>query len=205
VTARKTNQRAAAFTLLEILVAMGIFTLFMGGLLATWITVTSSAVNTTAYARRQNDQMRVLDYVKRDIHRATSVEIYDGATLVTDATTFGNELRLTIPDYYADALEDDSAFGAKTTNQPNIVAGVVAYGAGFTVRYYSLGGAGVRNEGGAETAIADAAGAFMFSFKREPDGAIRTRVFYDQLMTGGGNRTLRRQVDALCVPRIALQ
>ncbi len=205
MTARKTYHRAGAFTLLEILVAMGVFTLFMGGLLTTWITLTATAVNTTAYAQRQNDQMRVLDYLKRDIRRATSVEIYDGAALITGTTAFGTELRLTIPGYYSDSLEEDNGFGTKSTIAPTIVAGDVAYGTGLTVRYYALSGAGIRDEAGTVRPVADAAGAFAFSFKRESSGAIRSRVFFDQPMRGGTARTLRRQVDALCIPRTALQ
>ncbi len=203
--ARKPSHGTAAFTLMEILVAMGVFSLLMGGLLTTWITLTASAVNTTAYAWRQNEQMRVLDYLKRDIRRAAKVEIYNGATLVTGTTTFGTELRLTIQDYYSDAREDDDAIGTKNMNVPAIVAGDVAYGTALTVRYYTLGGAGIRDESGTVRTVADAAGAFEFSFKRETSGAIRSRVFYDQPMRGGVARNLRRQVDALCVPRPALQ
>ena len=203
--ARKTLPRLAAFTLVEILVAMAAFGLFATALLTAWNSINATAVNTTAYTRRQNDQMRVLDYLKRDIRRATTVEIYDGASLVTGTTTFGSELRLTIPDYYEDTREEDNALGTNTPNAAGVTAGKVTYGTALTVRYYALNGAAVRDEASALRKISDSAGAFTLSFKRETNGSIRSRVFFDQPMRGGKTRTLRRQVDCLSVPRFELQ
>lgn len=203
--ARNVSRRHAAFTLVEVLATMGIFGLFMLGLLAMWNSLGVTALNTTAYAQRQNDQMRVLDYLKRDLRRATKLELYNGATLVTGTTTFASELRLTIPDYYSDSREEDNAIGTKTAHTPTLASGAVAYGTALTVRYYTLNGAGIRNEAGTSRTVASAAGAFAFSFKRETTGAIRCRLFYDQPMRSGTNRKLRRQVDALCVPRFEFQ
>ena len=205
MTAHKRSQRPAAFTLVEILVAMGVFSVFMSGLLAVWNSLGTTALNTTAYARRQNDQMRVLDYLKRDIRRATKVEIYNGATLITGTTTFAPELRLTIPDYYSDSREEDNAIGAKVANTPVVTAGAVTYGSALTVRFYALSGAGIRSEAGAARTVASASGAFVLSFKRETSGAIRCRVVFDQPMRGPASRKLRRQVETLCIPRPELQ
>ncbi len=212
---------------MEVLVAMAVCGVLMTGLMTTWASLSYTGLNTTAYATRQNEQMRVLDYVKRDICRATALEIYNGATLLTSASTtsstssistnatsltrddvtsavnptFGTELRLTMPGYYSDTREEDNAIGTKTTNQPTITEGTVTYGTPITVRYYTVGGAVIRKEGGTERTIASATGAFAVSFNRETSGAIRCRVFYDQPMRGGSARTLRRQVDTLCIPR----
>ncbi len=205
MTSRSARRRSAAFTLVELLVAMSAFGLFMTALMTTWRSLTTTALNTTSYAQRQNDQMRVLDYVKRDIRRATAVEIYNGAALVTGTTTFGTELRLTIPDYYADSREEDNAIGTKTLSTPTVSSGTVAYGTALTVRYYALNGAVIRDEAGTLRTVANAAGVFAPSFKRETTGAIRCRVLFDQPMRGAANRTLRRQVDTLCVPRYELQ
>ena len=203
--ANHASRRPAAFTLVEMLVTLAVFGVFMGGALTTWSSLNSTGLNTTAYAARQNDQMRVFDYLKRDIRRATAVQIYNGATLITDTTTFGTELRLTLPGYYSDAREEDDAIGTRTTNAPSVTAGTVAYGTAFTVRYYLVGGAVVRNEAGTLRTIADAAGAFAVTFKKETSGAYRCRVFYDQTARGGRARTIRRQVDTLCVPRFEYQ
>ncbi len=187
------------------LVGMAIFGVFMTGILTTWTSVSYSGLNTTAYAARQSDEMRVLDYVKRDIRRATSVQIYNGATLITDTTTFGTELRLTIPAYYSDTREEDNAIGTRTTVAPSVSGTTVSYGSPLTVRYYATGGAAIRAEGGTLRTIANAAGAFTLSFKKETSGAIRARVIFNQPTSGAKARTISRQVDTLCVPRFEYQ
>ena len=83
----KTNE--SGFTVTEILIAMGLLGIFAGALLTTWTALGTSVVNTTAYAERQNDQMRVFDYLKRDIRRAASIEIYSGGVLVTGLLGYG--------------------------------------------------------------------------------------------------------------------
>lgn len=198
---RSASRRIAAFTFVELLVGLGVFGVLMTALLRFWISLTYTGLNTTSYATRQNDQMRVLDYLKRDIRRASAVEIYNGAALVTDTITFGNELRLTIPDYYSDSREEDNAIGTKVTNVPDDSSGKVAYGTDLTVSYSVSGGAAVRTEAGAPRTLGSAAGAFALSFKNETSGAIRCRVLFDQPMGGSSTRKLRRQVDTLCVPR----
>jgi prepilin-type N-terminal cleavage/methylation domain-containing protein len=205
VTGLDSNPRSAGFTLVEMLATLAVFGVFMTGLLTTWTSLSYTGLNTTAFAARQGDEVRVLDYVKRDIRRATAVAIYNGATLVSDTTTFGSELRLTMPGYYSDTREEDNAIGTKITNAPTAAAGAVTYGAPFTVRYYTTGGAVIRDEAGTLRTIANAAGAFALSFKAETSSAIRCRVFFDQPMRGGTARTLRRQVDNLCVPRFQFQ
>ena len=199
--ALKTSRRHAAFTLVELIIGMAVAGTFMALLMRIWMSLTFTGMNTTAYAARQNDQMRVLDYLKRDIRRATAVEIYNGATLVTGTSIFGNELRLTIPDYYSDTREEDNAIGPKATNTPAITAGSVSYGTALTVRYFTSGGAVIRDESGTARTVASAVGAFVLSFERETSSAIRSRVIFDQAMRGGTARTLRRQVDILCVSR----
>jgi type II secretory pathway pseudopilin PulG len=189
----------------EVIVAMGVFCLFMAALMASWTAVQTTAVSALTYSDRQNDQMRVLDYLKRDVRRATTVEIYNGATLVSDTTTFGTELRVTLPDYYADSREEDDPIGPKAMNAPTIVAGDVCYGTAFTVRYYILNGAAVRNEAGTSRTVGAASGAFALSFKNETSGAVRCRLAYVQPMPGSGSRTLQRQLDVLCFPRSQLQ
>lgn len=202
---RNARRRLTAFTLVETLVAMAVGGLFLSGLLAMWGALGSTALNTTAVAQRQSDQLRVLDYLKRDIRRATTVELYNGATLVTDTANFATELRLTIPDYYADSREDDNAIGTRDPVAPAVTGGVVAYGAPLIVRYFSAGGSVVRDEAGAARTVAAAAGAFALSFKRETTGAVRCRVVFDQPLRSSSARKLHRIVDTLCLPRSELQ
>ena len=202
---RNARRRLAAFTFVEMLVAMAVGGIFLSGLLAMWNVLGSTALNTTTVAQRQSDQIRVLDYLKRDIRRATTVELYDGATLVTGTTTFATELRLTIPDYYADSRADDNAFGINVPVAPAVSDGVVEYGTAMTVRYFAQGGAVVRDEAGTARTVAAAAGAFVLTFKRETTGAVRCSIVFDQPLRSGSARKLRRLVDTLCLPRSELQ
>jgi hypothetical protein len=184
---------------------VAVFGVLSAGLMRVWFSLTYTGLNTTTYAQRQNDQMRVLDYLKRDLRRATKVEIYNGTTLVTGTSTFGSELRLTIPDYYTDVREEDDANGTSSTAAPTVTSGTVSYGTNLTVRYYASSGAAVRNEAGTVRTVGSATAAFALSFKWETSGAVRCRVFFDQPLAGQNSRTLRRQVDALCVPRYQFQ
>jgi hypothetical protein len=198
--------RSVAFTILELLVGMAVGAMFTAGLLAVWSSLSLTALNTTSYSSLQNDQMRVLDYLKRDIHRATKVELLNGATVVGTTGTFAPELRLTIPDYYADNREEDDAIGgSKAANAPVLKGKEIVYGTPLLIRYYTLNGAAVRREGESSRSLADAAAGFAFSFSRETNGAIRCRVAYDQPARGLSNRKLRRTVDTLCVPRKEFQ
>lgn len=186
--------------------AAALLGIFAGALLIIWSSVGYSALNTTTYARRQNDQMRVLDYLKRDIRRATKVELFNGNTLVTGVNVAAAELKLTIPDYYADSREDDDALGSKTPNAPAITGNVVAYGTPLTVRYVAMGGAAIRQEQGVSRTLASAAGAFSYAFFREANGAIRCRVTFDQPMRGSGTpRIMHRQAETLCLARTELR
>lgn len=199
------HRNRRGFTLLEVLVATAVFTLFVATLMTAWTALQASAINMTAYALRQSDQMRVTDYLKRDVARATSVEIYNAGVLVTD-NSLGDEIRLTIPDYYADSRAEDDVLGPRVPNTPMLNAGAVSYGAPLTVRFFVSNGALIREEAGAPRTLTDSAGNFTFSVGREVSGAIRGRVFYDQCMRGGNaGRTLRRQVDFLCAQRAQLQ
>ncbi|MGB8166833.1 MAG: prepilin-type N-terminal cleavage/methylation domain-containing protein [Chthoniobacteraceae bacterium] len=203
MTSRKPKE--FGFTLVELVVAMGVFSVFMAALMSSWTAVQTTAVNAMTYSTRQNDQMRAIDYLKRDVRRATKVEIYDAGTLVTGTVLFGNELRLTIPGYYADTREEDNAIGSKTTNPPTLVAGSVTYGPDLPVRYSVLAGAVVRNESGVPRTIGPTSGAFAISFKNETNGSIRCRLLYNQPMQGAAGRTLRRELDVLCFQRSQLQ
>lgn len=205
MTGSSSAPRASAFTLVELLVVMGAFGIFAMGVMAVWSSLSISAVNTTSFSQLQNDQMRVLDYLKRDIHRATKVELLNGATVVTSANTFAPELRLTIPDYYADAREEDDTGGTRAANNPALAGDTVTYGTPLTVRFYSLDGAAVRREGDVSRELADASGAFELSFQRETSGAIRARVVFQQPTRGFANRAVRRMVETLAVPRAAFR
>ena len=166
-----------------------------------WISLASTGVNTTAYAARQNDQMRVLDYLKRDIRRSSAAAVYDAGRIITTPGSPGTELRLTIPDYYADSREEDNSLGPNAAHAPSLTGDIVNYGAPLTVRYSTAGGAVIRTESGAGRVVANDAGAFALSFSKEAKGTVRSRITYEQPMQGPSARALRRNVEITTVPR----
>ena len=197
----RNEQRRAGFTFVEILVSMGLCAVFSAGLMVVWSSLSFNALNTTAFSTLQNDQMRVLDYLKRDIHRATKVELFNGSTLVTDLGVAASRLRLTLPDYYADTREDDAAFGSRAANTPVLQDANVKYGTPFTVEYFVSNGACMRREGAISRPLTGATPAFAFTFTRETSGAIRGGISFDQPMRNLSAQKLRRSVATRCVPR----
>lgn len=198
------KRKTAAFTLVELIVAAGVFSIFAAAIMTSWAALGTSALNTTTFAQRQSEQMRVLDYLKRDIRRSSSVAIYNGATLVSGTNNYGGKLQLTMQHYYADTRQEDDYLGSRTANTPTLSGSNVVYGTPFTVQYYVSNGAILRNEAGTIKTICSAAGGFTLSFCNDTTGLIRCRVGYSQTLRSGGNRTLARTVDILCGQRSQL-
>ena len=189
---------------METLIAMAVFSFVAAALFTTWNAIGTATLNTTTYSGRQNDQMRVFDYLKRDIRRATSITITESGIPVT-GNNFGTVLQLTIPDYYTDSREEDNAIGLRVASTPTLSGGNVAYGGNLTVRYYTLDGAVIRSESGVLRTVADASGSFSISFSNDASELIRCRLLFNQPLRGSGGRTLRRQVDILCGQRSQLR
>ena len=179
------------------MIALAVFGVFGTVLLTSWTGLQTDAMNTTAYSLRQNDQMRVSDYLKRDIRRATTIAIYNGATLVTGANNYGSTLQLTLPNYYTDTRKEDDSHGTRVANFPSYASKKITYGTAVTVKYYVLNGAVIRSEGSAVRTIADAAGGFTLSFCTDTTGLIRSQINFSQRMRSGTNRNLIRQVSFL--------
>lgn len=183
---------------------MAVLGIVAGGVAMGWIAIQTSSLNVTAYAARQNDHARVVDYLKRDVRRAISVQVWSGAAQAA-AGAAGTELRVTIPDYYADSREEDDPQGSRVPHTPLLSNGEVSYGTPLTVRYYVLNGAVIRSENGVSRTITDAVGAFSLSFTRQVDSTVRCRAFFNQPMKGVGSRIMRREVDSTFLQRNALQ
>ena len=177
--------------------ALAVFGIFSTVLLTSWTGLQTDAMNTTSYSIRQNEQMRVMDYIKRDIRRASAISILNSGVTVTGANNYGTVLQLTLPGYYSDTRSEDDAHGTRVANSPTYTAKVVAYGTPLTVQYYSFNGALLRSEGGVLRTLAPATGNFAASFCVDTTGLLRTQLVFDQRMRIGTTRTLRRQVDFL--------
>jgi Tfp pilus assembly protein PilW len=130
------RRTSAGFTLTELLVASGLSTLLLAGLLVGALSLQRGYAAAQHQILCQEDEMRVIDYITRDLRRATGVTISNQNRLLT----------VTLPD------QVDLAAG--TLRLPSIVAGVVQYGnTPATVSYYVSGTAFVRKENGVETSI----------------------------------------------------
>jgi hypothetical protein len=199
VYCRKNRSRQGGFTFVEFLAAAGAFGFIMTALLLTWSALATSAMNTLSYCQSENDQLRCFDYLRRDIRRATSVAIYNGATQVTGANNWGTTLQLTIPKYYSDSNPEDDATAGRTTIAPTLDSnGAVKYDTPLTVQYYVSGGVIIHNENGTTRTVSDAASIDSLNFCVDASGLIHCQISYTQVMRSGTSRTLKRQVEIVC-------
>ena len=83
------------FTIAEMTVAMGVGTVILAGFTAASIALQRSFVAIEDYAKGQNDQMRISDYLALDLRRAFSVSI-SGSSAQPPVT-----VTLTIPNFYS--------------------------------------------------------------------------------------------------------
>lgn len=124
----------AGFTLTELLVASGLSTMILAGLITGAISLQRGYAAAQHQILCQEDQMRVIDFLTRDLRRATSVTISNQNRMVT----------MTLPD------QVDLVAG--TLRLPAIANGAVQYGnTPATVSYYVSGTAFVRKENAVET------------------------------------------------------
>jgi Tfp pilus assembly protein PilW len=134
----KKRPQTAAFTLSELMMTAGIGSAIMLSLLTGTVTLQKGYAAAEYSIRCQLDQMRVIDYITRDVRRATSV--------TTENT--GRKLVLTLP--------DQQAPNSLSLRVPVVSNGSVVYGGtAITVAYYIEGDVFLREEGGVRTAIAN--------------------------------------------------
>src|SRR5205809_7356711 len=84
------RRSAAGATLVEVIIAAAITSTLAGIFAISLVTVEQSFAASEHHAASQAAQLRILDYISRDLRRALTVTARAG----------GNGLDLTIPDYY---------------------------------------------------------------------------------------------------------
>jgi Tfp pilus assembly protein PilW len=127
----------AAFTLPELMVAAAISSLMIGGLITGTVALQKGYAAADYSIRCQLDQMRVIDYITRDLRRARSVA----------TENLGRKLVVTLPDQWNPVTQ--------TLRVPAVSDGVVRYGGDpIVVSYYIEGDLFIREEGGVRQAIA---------------------------------------------------
>ena len=167
--------RQAAFTLVELMVAATIYMGVFGALLSGVVALQRSMSANSDYSVARGDQMRIADYVGRDLRRALAAPTVGGSAVA---------LSLTVPDYYnrsgtADNTRDD------VTNTPTRTDDSSSYGtAPVTVRYLRRGQSIVREEtftvAGATTAREKVIGTRVSSFSvvLNTDNSATTSIGY---------------------------
>jgi hypothetical protein len=111
LSSRKKN---LAFTVAEMAVAGGIATAILAGLSLASVALQRSFMAIEDYAKGQNDQMRISDYLALDLRRAFSVSI-TGSSAQPPVT-----VTLTIPNFYASANTPNDPKLSPLVGQPYI-------------------------------------------------------------------------------------
>ncbi len=157
------------YALSETMISIGIFSAVSIGLLMGFTSLERNFAATTDFATNQTDQMRMSDYMARDLRRALSVS----------ATT--NDTTITIPSYYD---------GSGTPQTPHLDGkGGVYYGtsgSSVSVRYYLLGGTIYRREDAlTAVAVADNVKDFIFSVT-DLGKVVTTKITFNPTFMSSG-------------------
>lgn len=152
--------REGGGTLVELMVAVAVYSMLFGALAAGVIALQRSFSATEKYSKSVSDQSRILDYVARDVRRASAVTITQSST----------RLDLTLPDQYANAAP------SRTFRTPSVSMTAVTYGTTpGTISYYTNGANCIREESGVAAVIASDVADFQLTFDNsDPSGKVVT-------------------------------
>ena len=138
------------FTLPELLVAMAISAVVLSQLVVATYSLQRSFEAANYRMSAQEDQLRMIDYITRDLHMASAVTVQDGGAQVT----------ITLPPTTSGVLDLD--LGPLLT--PAIASlGPPAAGSPTTVTYSAEGGQCVRQVGTTQTVVADTIADLAFA------------------------------------------
>jgi len=150
-------RRQSGMTLVEMIVATGVFSVAMAAIVGASIALQTSFSATDDYFTGEGDQLRVMDYFDTDLRRAMAISISSNTVTYTPpggaATTYtysngtiGQATKyftMVIPNYRK--LPATSA-DHSTINLPGITSSKVDYGTPIVVCYYLLGNSLFRAE-----------------------------------------------------------
>ena len=146
----------SGFTLVEMLIGVAIGSITLAGVSVTSMSLQRSFVAADYQMTAQNDQLRALDYLSRDLRMASVVTILNNGTKVT----------LTLPPPNPNSVNLNLG---PMLSSLGIPGGTTATSATSTVSYYLEGGQLLRDTGSIQTVVADTvddleftrAGAFL--------------------------------------------
>lgn len=138
----RARTRAAGFTLLELLVGLAVGAVVLTQLLVATFALERSFGAADYRMNAQNDQLRALDFLSRDLHMASAVSVQNGGTSLT----------LTLPSTEAATLNLNLNLGTLLTP---LLAQSAPPSNATMVSYYLLGGELIRETKGAQTVLAN--------------------------------------------------
>ena len=115
-TIHSIRRRHTGFTLLEMMISVGISGILFAVLLTSGTHILKSLYVADDYSNESNQELRAMDFLARDIRSALAFTIPTG----------GSSLTLTLPDYYATYDAQGNPTGAP--KDPVITSGVPGYG-----------------------------------------------------------------------------
>ena len=142
----------AGFTLAEMLVALGVASIVFAAIITASVALYRSFNAVDAYFSTQMQQLRIIDYLNRDVKRATVV------TTSTDLQS----ITVTVPNYLIKAGDAEAVANAALVGMPrnptvtlSATGPQVNYGTGATTVVYSVSNNSIlRTENGQVTTIA---------------------------------------------------
>jgi type II secretory pathway component PulJ len=153
--------QARAFTLVEMTVAAGVFMVLSAAIVSGVVALQRNFANTTDYALNHSAQLRISDFIARDLRQAV--------TFSQTGTGTGLSMTMDVPNYY-DPTVLDPATKQPTPRDPTLNAdGTISYqqGTGTTavklnrVRYFMSGERIYREVDGAAKPIAEDVANFL--------------------------------------------
>lgn len=152
------SKKARGFTLIEVMVAAAVYSMLFAALAGGAVALQRAFGATGQYSKSLSDQLRILDYVARDVRLASSVAI----------TQNSMKLTLTRPDQYANAAP------SRTFRTPAVSMTAVTYGSTpVSISYYISGSNCIREENGSIKVIATDVADFQLTFDNsDPSGKV---------------------------------
>ena len=146
----KHHSHQSGFTLAEIMMAMAIAVVIFAAIITASIAMQKTFNAVDNYFATHIQQVRIIDYLNRDVKRA----------LICTVSADQQTVTLTIPKYIiqsgdAEAVSNPSLVGAMRSPTLSTTTSLVNYGTTTTTVVYSINGASIlRTEDGAVTTIA---------------------------------------------------
>jgi len=146
----KHNSHQSGFTLAEIMMAMAIAVVIFAAIITASLAMQKTFNAVDNYFATHIQQVRIIDYLNRDVKRA----------LICTVSADQQTVTLTIPKYIiqsvdADAIINPSLVGAMRSPTLSTTTSLVNYGTTTSTIVYSINGASIlRTEDGAVTTIA---------------------------------------------------